>query len=127
VIDFFAKVKNLSNEEACREILRRAGADPKPVSEKIHTREKGKPEPLELPALVPYNDKLGRYAASKRGLDVTAVEFGALWLKTVVFGEVKEQRCWILYDASRRCAEARRIDRDPFPAIGNSPSAKAMP
>ena len=48
---------------------------------------------------------------------ITAVEFAHYWLKTVVFARVCEEDCWILTDASRRCAEARRIDRQPFPAI----------
>ena len=53
--------------------------------------------------------------ADSPGLRVTAIEFAALWLKTLVFGWVCDQECWILTDASRRCAEARRIDRSLFP------------
>jgi hypothetical protein len=47
------------------------------------------------------------------------VEFAALWLKTLVFGPICEQECWILTDNSNRSAEARRIDGKPFPAIAN--------
>jgi hypothetical protein len=31
----------------------------------------------------------------------------------------KRKASWILTDASNRCAEARRIDRKPYPAIGD--------
>ena len=38
-------------------------------------------------------------------------------MKTLVFARVCEEDCWILTDASNRCAEARGIDGKPFPAI----------
>ena len=62
--------------------------------------------------------EIAQRVADSRGLRITAVEFATIWLKTVTFGQVCDQDCWILSDASRKCAEARRIDRNPFPAIG---------
>ena len=63
--------------------------------------------------------------ANSRGLGIVAVEFAALWLKTLVFGCVCEQECWILTDASRKCAEGRRIDGRPFPTIGTLAERKS--
>ena len=41
------------------------------------------------------------------------------------FGRVCGFECWILSDRSRQCAEARRIDGKPFPAIGGIAERKA--
>ena len=111
VVDFLAKAKNLSDEEACHEIIRRASANPEPPPR----REAPKPEPLELPALRAFSETLAQGVARSRGLNITAVEFAALWLKTVVFAKVCEQYCWVLTDASKRCAEARRITESHSP------------
>jgi hypothetical protein len=115
VIDFLAKAKGLSDEEACREILRLAGA-----SHEFTRPERPKREAaiLELPPKVPYSKKPAQRVADSRGLRITSVEFAAIWLETLTFGRVCDQDCWILSDRSRTCAEARRIDRRPFPAIG---------
>jgi CHC2 zinc finger/Toprim-like len=114
VVDLLALAKGLSNEEACREILRRAGGNREVIRSE---QPKGEPTMLELPSLVPYSKEIAQLAADSRGLQITAIEFAALWLKTVVFARVCEQKAWILTDASRKCAEARRIDAKPFPAI----------
>ena len=114
VIDFLAKAKGLSEEEACKEILRRAGANPEPPPR----RESLKPEALQLPPLREYSQSIAQAVADSRGLNITAVEFAYHWLKTVVFAKVCEEPSWILTDSSNRSAEARRIDRKPFPAIG---------
>ena len=80
---------------------------------------------LELPSLVPYSKEIAQSVADSRGLGIAAVEFAALWLKTVVFARVCEQNAWILTDASRKCAEARRLDAKPFPAIGTLAERKS--
>jgi hypothetical protein len=80
---------------------------------------------LELPSLVPYSKEIAQRVADSRGLCIAAVEFAALWLKTVVFARVCEQKAWILTDASRKCAEARRIDARPFRAIGTLAERKS--
>ena len=123
VIDFLAKAKGLSEEEACKEILRRAGANPEPPPR----RESLKPEALQLPPLREYSQSIAQAVADSRGLNITAVEFAYHWLKTIVFARVCEEPSWILTDASRRCAEARRIDAKPFPPLGLSANEKAIP
>jgi hypothetical protein len=116
VIDFLARAKNLSNEEACKEILARAGANHEPPPKR--ERESPKPEGLQLPPLREYSQTLYQAVADSRGLNITAVEFAYHWLKTLLFAKVYEEPSWILTDAFKRCAEARRIDRKTYPAIG---------
>jgi hypothetical protein len=115
VIDFLVLAKGISEEEACKEVLRRADAND--CSPPIR-RESPRPKSLELPALFPYSKDIAQQVADSRGVSITALEFASLWLKTVVFGRVCDQDCWILTDASCRCADARRIVREPFPPLG---------
>ena len=121
-VDFLARALNLSNENACRKLIELAGVIPHIPH--FPRREEGRADSakesihLELPLLLPYSKELAQRVADSRGLRVTAIEFAALWLRTLLFGLVCDQECWILTDASRRCAEARRIDRKPYPAIG---------
>jgi hypothetical protein len=132
VINFFARAKGLSNEEACREILRRvigvyrSGAKLhhdqllSSVSIQLSAQRESLPKSqVVLPRSVPYSREIAQRAADSRGLSITAVEFAALWLKTLSFARVCNQRCWVLSDASRHCAEARRIDGESFPALGS--------
>jgi CHC2 zinc finger len=115
VVDFIAKAKGISNEEACREIIRRAGGHREPVRQDRPKQEHVK---LELPQEIPHSKELAQRAADSRGLRATSVNYAAIWLETLKFGRVKEQDCWIISDGLRKCAEARRIDGKPFPAIG---------
>ena len=120
-VDFLAMALGISNEDACRKLIELAGVIPQfsrisweerqadDAKESIH---------LELPALVPYSREIAQRVADSRGLQVTAVEFASLWMKTVVFARICDQECWILTDTSKRSAEARRIDRNPFPPLG---------
>jgi hypothetical protein len=117
VIDFLAKAKGIPEEEACKEILRRAGGNENNCSHPPR-RESPKPEPLQLPPLREYSKAIAQAVADSRGLDITAIEFAYHWLKTLRFAKVCEEASWILTDASNRSAEARRIDRKPYPAIG---------
>jgi hypothetical protein len=116
VIDFLAKAKGLSEEEACKEILRRAGANDYSSPPR---RGLPKSEPLQLPPLRKYSQGIAQAVANSRGLHITAVEFSYHWLKTIVFARVCEEPSWILTDNSNRSAEARRIDRKPYLAIGD--------
>ena len=132
VINFFARAKGLSNEEACREILRRVGGTYgggaklhhdqllSSVSIQFSAQNESFPKSqVVLPRSVSYSREIAQRVADSRGLSITAIEFAALWLKTLSFARVCEQRCWVLGDASRRCVEARRIDRKSFSALGS--------
>ena len=115
VVDFLMKAKGLSEEEACREILRRAGMSPLREKSEQPTGKARFSAPPELPPLSPCSREIAQRVADSRGLGIAAIEFAAWWFKTVVFGRVCDQDCWILTDASGKCAEARRIDAKPFP------------
>jgi hypothetical protein len=120
--DFLARALNLSNEDACKRLIEFAGVSPQicHLPSRKERQADGAKESvhLELPVLMPYSKGLAQRMADSRGLGIVAVEFAAAWLKTLVFGRVCGQECWILTDASNRSAEARRIDGKPFPAIG---------
>ena len=116
VIDFLAIAKGLSDEDACHEILRRAEGYREPVRHEPTKLEQVKL--VERPKEIPYSKELAQRVADSRGLRITSVEFAALWLKTLIFGRVCDQECWILSDGSGNCSEARRFDAKPFPAIG---------
>ena len=121
--DFVAKAKGLSNEDACREVIRQAGGSClAALKQKVAPRQS---EKLELPSLVPYSPEIAQRVADSRGLGLPAVEFPALILKTVVFAWVCNEKCWILTDDSRKSAEARRINGKPFSAIGTLAERKS--
>ncbi|HKD36435.1 MAG TPA: CHC2 zinc finger domain-containing protein [Pirellulales bacterium] len=95
---------------------------PKP---KVYTPE---PEPDELKAaleaLKPPSDEDCRIIAVCRGLDPFALYIAGR-IGTLLVGKVGGFDCWVLTDQRRRCAEARRFDGDPFPAIGSLGERKA--
>ena len=123
-IDFLAKAKGISNEDACREFLKLAGGYREPIR---HERPKQtlRQARIELPTGAPWDREIAQRVADSRALRITSVEFPALWLGTLTFGQVCDHDCWILSDATRKCAEARRIDGKPFPAIGALSERKA--
>jgi len=126
--DFLARALNLSNEDACRKLIELAGVPPQIPRSLRETRQADNAREslhLELPALIPYSKELAQRVADSRGLNIVAIEFAALWLKAVVFGPICDHECWILTDASKRSAEARRIDGKPFPAIGTLTERKS--
>jgi hypothetical protein len=123
VIDFIAKAKGISNEEACRELIRLAGGHRESVRCE-RSKPEQKPTRVELPEDLPYSKELAQRVADSRGLRITSVEFAAIWLETVSFARVCGFDCWILYDRTRRCVEARRIDREFFPADGDNGERK---
>ena len=62
--------------------------------------------------------------ARSRGVSPAAVSL-AQSLGTLAFAEVCGFSCWVLLDSAKRIAEARRIDRKPFPAVGELGERKA--
>ena len=114
VIDFLAKAKNLSNEEACKEILRRAGAN-------LNLHRGGIISETRRIAASSIKGILQSHRASRGRKPRAQYRRGGVclhWMKTLLFAKVCEHPSWILTDASQRCAEARRIDRKPYPATG---------
>lgn len=72
-------------------------------------------KPPSLPELVDGTDELFKAVAESRGVLPDAVKV-AHDSGCIKFGKVCGFDSWILTDRSGRCAEARRIDRLPFPA-----------
>ena len=78
-----------------------------------------------LPSALKWDRDIAQRVADSRGLRITAVEFGFLWLKTLTFMRWCNAECWALGDRSRRCVEARRVDREKFPASANVAERKS--
>ena len=148
VIDFIAHACQIDPDEAIRRFLAMAGVaqnvtpsearrfpfSPGKRAEKRdstgvilgpHSAPENRPsDPLTLPALHTPTEAELQAVADSRGLDVEAIAL-AHSLRTLVFGTVCGAPCWILTDDARRIAEARRIDRQPFAAIGSLGTRKA--
>jgi hypothetical protein len=125
VIDLHMGLHGLSSGEAMRELSsngndanggHQASAAPPQAERKRVTK---------IPRALPWDRDMAQRVADSRGLHITAVEFGFLWLKTIAFCYFYDVECWMLGDRSRRCVEARRIDREKFPASSNCPERKA--
>jgi len=86
------------------------GRTPKP--------ERAAPAKLTIPPLH-YSRSEAHALAELRGLSPEGIEVAAVALGCLGFGTVGGFPCWILSDGSRRIAEARRMDGEPFPAIGS--------
>ena len=91
---------------------------------KTSPRKEVKPRELILPSLDKGTQEDWHAVAKSRCLSSFTVEL-AVWLGNVFFAEVCGHRSWVLTDQTRRCAEARRIDGKPFPAIGSLGERKA--
>jgi hypothetical protein len=116
-IDFLGKARGIENRQAIREFLALAGAREStyctsPVSYLSKQSEERRPDlsrfhfgsATEIEAV-----------AQSRGVDPRAVSL-AQEMGCLLFGSVYRLPSWILTDVSGRCAEARRIDRQPYPA-----------
>jgi hypothetical protein len=119
VIDLHMALRGLTNGEAMRElsngsggnVITEASAPPQAERKRVITRR--------LPRPLKWDRDMAQRVADSRGLHVTAVEFGFLWLQTLSFRYCYNVECWVLTDRSLRCAEARRIDKLMFPASIN--------
>ena len=102
------------NSDAARSLPRlpRQPAQEKPAKE------------LKIPELFKGSNLSLSQLSRSRGLWSYAVKV-AIEIGTLRFGKVCGERCWILLDASRKLAEARRLDGKPFDAVGNLPVRKA--
>jgi hypothetical protein len=129
VIDLHMAWCGLSNGEAMRELsngelgtgIKSSGgfdsvASPQVERKRVITR---------LPRALPWDRDMAQRVADSRGLHITAVEFGFLWLKTLRFCHFCNVECWMLGDRSNRCVEARRIDKGKFPSSINLQERKA--
>ena len=128
---FLAKARGISNEEACRELIRLAGTGSINANSGINSSAAPpRVERKRIMARLPFrplkwDSDIAQRVADSRGLHITACEFSFLWLKTLAFTWWCNSECWALGDRSHRCVEARRIDREKFPASANCDERKA--
>jgi hypothetical protein len=118
-VDFLGEALGLRNGEAIRKFIEIANGhqvatDPPPV-----IRSEKRPPESRQPDL----SRLRRATraeiqqiADSRNIDLRAVEL-AQDLGTLRVGEVSGYLSWVLLDASGLCAEGRRLNRKPYPAI----------
>jgi hypothetical protein len=124
-IDFLGKARGIENRQAIREFLALAdarGSICRPVPKPLSTRREERRPDLSRFRLGSVTEI--EAVAKSRGIDPRAVclaqEMGCL-----LFGSVYGLPSWILTDVSGRCAEARRIDRQPYPADTTKAERKA--
>jgi hypothetical protein len=128
-IDFIARACHVELDEATRRFLTMAGVSPSQSPSTDADAFRGRvgsenASALTLPPLhAPTLEEIQAVAQS-RGLSADAVAM-AHSLHTLVFGTVCGEPCWILTDTARKIAEARRIDRQLFSAIGTLGERKA--
>ncbi|MAS93287.1 MAG: hypothetical protein CMO55_08830 [Verrucomicrobiales bacterium] len=112
----------LSQQEATTRFVTMAGGQPLSPPD---TAPREKKKKLHLPTdLRRGNVDDWQAVADIRHLDVIAVDL-AVEMGVLRFGTVHGFPCWIVIDESRRVAEARRMDGQPFPQTDRLPQRKA--
>ena len=107
----FAEAKGMSNPEAIKHLAAEMpGARP--------SRPEQPKKELEIPPLH-WSHADAEKLAALRGIGVEGIHLAGAILGTLGFGKVGGFDCWILSDASRKLAEARRMSGKPFPAVGS--------
>ncbi len=124
-ISFFARAKRIPVSEAVRslaEILRVVGETPNRAPEQpwhdrsSHFEEQSRKRAGWPPFHKPTSEEM-RQIAELRGLSVEGISFAAErgFLNST---ETREGRAWVISDASRRNAQARRLDGKPWEKVG---------
>ncbi len=118
-IDFLGEALGLRNGEAIRRFLEIANGSPITIDYTPIvrvTQPKGKAERPNLSSLRKATRAEIELIANSRRIDPRAVEF-AQDLGTLRIGEVCGFLSWVLLDQSGLCAEARRLNRKPYPPV----------
>jgi hypothetical protein len=118
-ISFLAKVRGLSNGEAIRaflEIVNGHPIDPAPIIRKANKPKPGTPNLLRLRKAT--RVEIERIAKSRK-IIARAVEC-AQDMGTLRTGKICGYESWILLDEGGLCAEGRRLNRKPYPAISTA-------
>jgi hypothetical protein len=114
-IDFLGKVVGVTNGEAVRQFLERANGVVRMAPQRKLT-PKQRPRP-DLGMLRRGRPRELAGVAATRNIYLKAAEV-AHDMGTLRFGLVCDRPSWIATDTSGLCAEARRLDGRPYPAIG---------
>jgi hypothetical protein len=133
-IDLYAAAKQISNAEAIRELAERlniAGRTPeRPNAQPARASKPPTPEkpaaPVSFDESQPTDDDFAAILQTRKlppealsGL-LVAYDVGVLR-----FATIGDFRCWLVSYTRRICAEARRLDGKPFPAVGSLAARKA--
>lgn len=128
-IALYAAAKGITNAEAVRELAERLNLVTRPHSAKA-SHPAASPEPK--PVVVSFDDREPTdddFAAIIRTRKLPPEAMSGLLLARQVgvlhFATVGGFPCWLVSDARRICAEARRLDGKPFPAVGSLGERKA--
>ena len=118
-VDFLGEALALRNGEAIRKFVEIANgrqvsvAAPAPI---FRAQPKAKSQPPKVSHLRKATRAELQQIANSRNIDLRAVEL-AQDLGTLRVGEVSGYLSWVLLDGSGLCAEGRRLNRKPYPAI----------
>lgn len=126
-IDLWMGARNQAFPDALREAAQWLGIAPIGNGATATPKREEKPAPIamKLPDdATPGTKADWRELAALRHVSIESV-CAATHLGTLLFGTVCGSRCWILTDARRFIAEARRMDGKLFPAIGELSERKA--
>jgi len=124
-ISLYAAKKDITNREAIFELAEHLGL--KSVEDQPSQRKPSSPDGLASlvlrePSQEDFQSILRNRKLPPEGLAGLLLAYS---LGVLRFTEVTGHRCWMVTDSSKKCAEARRLDGKPFPAIGNIAERKA--
>lgn len=133
-IDLYAAAKNISNGEAIRELAERLNISgrtemrpmgPKPAAAKSETMG-SQSAPVAFDESRPTDDDFAAILQTRK-LPPEALSglLVAYDVEVLRFATIADSPCWLVSDARRICAEARRLDGKPFPAVGSLAARKA--
>jgi hypothetical protein len=119
-VTMLGEALGLKNGEAIRRFVEIANGHPLVIDRNPIDRPQPKPnverERPSLSGFVKGNRGELQQIADGRNIDIRAIDL-AQDLGTLRVGEVCGYRSWILFDESGLCAEGRRLNRKPYPAL----------
>jgi len=118
-VAFYATATGLTNAEAFKKLVGTGRTFAKKPAAKAITKPVTWPEPIRSS-----RDEM-QTLADVRKLKPEAVEYAACFAKTLSFANVFGFSCWVLSDRARIGWEARRLDGQKFPAMGNLTERKS--
>lgn len=112
-----ARVESLTPDAACRLFIQLAGVDARDVQQRngapLARRSQHCETKLELPPLGKLSPNELRELAKLRSVSVQAC--AAATDRAQLFGaDWRGERCWLITDSARRCAQLRRLDGEKF-------------
>lgn len=125
-VDLAALALGLNEKAACQKVIELAGGRGAalPTGRVAAVPAKDERPKVELPTLRRCGPETWLRAAESRAVSCESVRL-AVGFDVLRFGEVCGFPSWVLTDRARRAAEARRLDRLPFPAVGKLGERKA--